>query len=603
VTPPPFRDPRFATFDYAFDPQPDGGWVISNPAPFYQGFVTTNAALDHWARAAPDRTWLAQRDGEGWRRLSFAEARDQVARLAGALAGLGLGPGKPLLILAPNSIDHALIAYAAMRIGAPAAPVSPQYAQAGADPARLAHAAALIGPAAVFVGDAAAAAEALASTSLNGLPVIAAKPAAPSHLAQAALLRVAAPIADQARPDDVARLLLTSGSTGAPKAVICAHRTIALNAAQVAACFADPDPPVAVNSAPWSHSLGAHAVLHSLLHRGGTLYIDAGQPVPGRFEGTLRNLAEVSPTYQTMVPAGWALLAPALERDEALARRFFRHVRILQYSGAGLAQDLCDRIQAVALRAIGAHVTFAAGYGATETGPAACTVHWPTLRAGLIGLPIPGTTIRLAPQDGRLELRVGGPQLSPGYFDARDAGAPIRSLSLDQDGLCRTGDAARLVDPGQPRLGLAFDGRLVENFKLAAAVFVNAGALRLAALSALGGAALDAVICGEDRPAVGLLLFVDPQARDRLGEAALRDQVRAGLIRLNAAAGLSGRIQRALILDDAPDAASGEVTDKGYINQALARRRRAARIEVLYSDDPAVIIADGSGSEGEIPPR
>jgi feruloyl-CoA synthase len=595
VTSPPFRDPRFAVFDYAFEPQPDGGLIIANPAPFFQGFITTNAALDHWAEAAPDRTWLAERDGGGWRRLSFAEARDQVARLAGALAGLGLGPGKPLLILAPNSLDHALIAYAAMRIGAPAAPVSPRYARLGADPARLAHAASLIGPAAVYVGDAAAAGEALASSALQGLPVIAARPAASGQYSLAALMREAAPVPDRARPGDAARLLLTSGSTGAPKAVICAHRNIALNAAQVAACFVDPDPPLAINSAPWSHSLGAHAVLHSLLHRGGTLYIDAGQPVPGRFDETLRNLAEISPTYQNMVPAGWALLAPALERDAGLARRFFRDVRLLQYSGAGLAQDLCDRIQAVARRTIGAHVTFAAGYGATETGPAACTVHWRTVQAGLIGLPIPGTQVKLTPEAGRLELCVRGPQLSPGYFDARRQDEPILPLPLDADGFCRMGDAARLIDPARPLGGLAFDGRLAENFKLAAGAFVNAGALRLAALSALGGAALDAVVCGEGRDGVGLLLFVDPETRARLGEAALRDQIRAGLERLNAAAGgMSGRVERAMILNEAPDAASGEITDKGYINQALARRRRAPLIEQLFSRDASVILAPGS---------
>lgn len=592
----PIRDPRYAARAYAIDHRPDGGLVITNDAPFFKEFTTTNAALDYWARTAPDRVWLAERSGAGWRRLTFGEAGEAIATLAGALADLGLGPGKPLLILARNSIDHALISYAAMRLGAPVAPVSPRYGQRGADLSRLVHAVALIGPAAVYVADAAEAVEALDSPALRGVVVIAGKSARPGDRLFANLLGEGYPLPDQARPDQVAKLMLTSGSTGRPKAVICTHHNIAFNAAQSAACFDDPESPVAVNAAPWNHSLGGNAVLHTLLHRGGALHIDAGQPVPGRFGETLRNLREVSTTYHIMVPAGWALLADELDRDAALARVFFRRVRILQYGGAGLSQNLCDRVQAVALRTVGEQITFGAGYGSTETGPTACNVHWTNLRAAMIGLPLPGTSIKLVPQDGKFEICVRGPQVSPGYFDAQAAAGEVKALPLDQDGYCRMGDAAKLIDPAQPQMGLAFDGRLAENFKLATGAFVNAGGLRLAALSALGGAVLDAVVCGEGRQGVGLMLFVDPTQRERLGEGGLRDQIRSGLGRLNAvAAGLGGNIARALILDDLPDADSGELTDKGYINQALARSRRAAQIDRLFAElaDPGVIVPDG----------
>jgi feruloyl-CoA synthase len=585
MTTAPIRDPRYAAPDYAIDRGADGSVVIGNVAPFSDAFQTLNAALDHWAVAKSGATWLAERSGDGWKTLSFAEARERVARLAGALAGLGVGPGKPLMILTGNSIDHALIAYAAMRIGAAIAPVSPQYAQPGADLSRLQHAAELVRPACVFTADAAKTAEALTIPALAGAVVIAGANARAGDHPLEALLRDGPASADQATPDAIAKLLLTSGSTGKPKAVVCTHRNIALNSAQIAACFDDPDPPVVVNSAPWSHSLGANSVLHMTLHRGGTLYIDAGQPVPGRFGDTLRNLTDVATTYHNMVPAGWGLLAHELELDEALARRFFERVRVIQYGGAGLAQSIADRIQAVAIRTVGEQISFAAGYGATETGPTACNVHWPNLATGMIGMPVPGTSVKLAPQDGKFEIRVKGPQISPGYYRDGEVAAPADAH--DEDGFYRLGDAARFVDEARPQLGLMFDGRLVENFKLATGAFVTAGALRLAALSAIGGVALDAIVCGEGKDCVGLMLFANPAARARLGEEGLRREVRAGLERLNASAkGVGGKVLRALVLPEGPDAASGEITDKGYLNQALARNRRPVEMERLFAETP-----------------
>ncbi len=580
---PPIRDPRYAPRRFEIEHRLDGSILIANPTPFSTAFQTTNAALDHWGQATAHNPWLAERSGDGWRTITYGEALDQVSRLAGTLEGLGLGPGHPLLILAGNSIDHALIAYAAMRVGAAIAPVSPQYGQRGADPSRLAHAVRLIKPAAVYVGDAEAFGEALAAPALAGLAVIVGARARPGDHSLADLLREGAPIPNRALPDQIAKLLLTSGSTGKPKAVIGLQRNIALNAAQIDACYADPEPPVVVNSAPWSHSLGANAILHMVLHRGGTHYIDAGQPTHGRFDETLRNLREISTTYHNMVPAGWGLLATELEHDEALAQVFFERVRVLQYGGAGLAQSICDRIQAVALRTVGQQITFATGYGSTETGPTACNVHWENLRTGMIGLPVPGTAVKLAPQDGKYEIRIRGPQVSPGYYNS-DAGA---ADPFDEDGFYRLGDAARMIDEARPELGLIFDGRLVENFKLASGTFVAAGSLRLAALSAIGAAALDAVVCGEGQDGVGLMLFIAPAARARLTPEALKAEVKAGLERLNAAAkGAGGKVARALILDGVPDPHSGEITDKGYINQALARSRRASELERMFAQTP-----------------
>ena len=582
----PFRDTRYAP--RALEVERRGETLIlRNTNPYSDAVRTTTEPLARWAVEAPDRVWLAERVAgrEGWRTVTYAEAKDRIEALAGGLAGLGLDRGKPLLILARNGIDHALIAYAAMSLGAPAAPVSPQYGLKGADLTRLLHAVERLKPAAVYVDDAEAFGEALAAPFLAGLPVIASRNARPGDVAFDDLLK-SAPRPSVARPDDIAKLLLTSGSTGKPKAVLCTHANIALNAAQIEACYADPEPPVLVNSAPWSHSLGANAILHMVLHRGGTLYIDAGQPVPGRFDETVRNLREVATTYHNMVPAGWAMLIGELERDEALAAKFFEKVRVLQYGGAPMAQSILDRVQAVAARTVGERITFAAGYGATETGPTACNIHWLNARSGMVGLPTPGTSVKLVPagDGGKFEIRVKGPQVSPGYLDQPEA----TEQAFDEDGFYRLGDAARLADPDDPSAGLVFDGRLVENFKLASGAFVVAGALRVAAVSAIGGLVSDAVVCGEGRDGVGLMLFLDAKSCEAFGDARdVRTAIVERLRRFNAGAkGGTGRIARALILDGAPDAASGELTDKGYIDQALARERRPEELERLFADQP-----------------
>ncbi len=585
----PMRDPRYAPRRLEVERREDGSILLHNPTPTPGDFTTTLDALDHWAALAPDRPWLAERSGEGWREVAFREARERVMVLAGGLREAGLTPGAPLLILARNGVDHALIAYAAMSQAIPIAAVSPQYGLAGADLSRLAHAVELLKPQAVFVDDAVAFAGALEAPFLAGLPVLAARNARPGHLTIEQLSK-AATAASIAGGGDIAKLLLTSGSTGRPKAVVCLHRGVAINAAQVAACYDDPDPPVVINQAPWSHSLGANAILQMVLHRGGTLHIDAGQPVAGRHGETVRNLKEIAPTYHNMVPAGWDLLAGELEADETLATNFFSRVRVLQYGGAALGQSTCDRIQAVAMRMVGERITFASGYGATETGPTATNVHWPNQTMGLMGLPIPGTTVKLTPAQGRLEFRVRGPQVSPGYYNAPEATA----AAFDEEGFYRLGDAARFAAPEDPQAGLVFDGRLSENFKLSSGTFVTVGALRVAAVSAIGGAASDAVVCGENRSGVGLLIFLnEPFCRVLApkGELATHPAVvvavRSGLAQFNAqAGGAGGRIARALILADTPHAGSGEITDKGYINQTLARTRRAADIERLFSEPP-----------------
>lgn len=575
----PFRDPRYAPRRLSVERRPGGEVILTNPTPFSDAFQTTVAPLAHWAAAAPDRLWLAERSGEGWRTLTFGEAWPRILALAGGLRELGVVGERPLLILARNTIDHALVTYAAMSQGMPVAPVSPQYGLPGANLTRLAHACQVLNPAAVYTEDAALFAEGLESDALAGLPVIASANARPGDVPLERLFRSAA-AAPTATPDQHAKYLLTSGSTGLPKAVICLHRNMAANGAQIAACFDDPEPPVMVHSAPWSHSLGANAILHMSAHRGGTVYIDAGQPTAARFGETIRNLKEIAPTYQNMVPAAWMLFAEALEADDQLARNFFSRVRLLQYGGAALGQAYADRIQAVAVRTVGERISFGSGYGATETGPTASNVHWPNARMGLMGLPLPGTSVRLLPEQGKLEFRVKGVQVTPGYLNQPE----LSARAFDEEGFYRLGDAARFADPDDLEAGLVFDGRISENFKLASGTFVMVGDLRISALNAIGGAVTDAVVCGENEAAVGLLLYPNPtRPRDEI-EAA----VRAGLETFNARAkGSGGKVARAIVLPDPPDAASGEITDKGYIAQSLARTRRAAFVARLFADPPS----------------
>jgi feruloyl-CoA synthase len=574
----PFRDARYAPRRLDVERRDGGEMVLTNPTPYATRFQTMTAALEHWAKVAPDRTWLAERSGDGWRTVTYAEALERISVLAGGLRGLGVVGKRPLLILAANGVDHALVAYAAMSQGMPVAPVSPQYGLKGANLARLTHACEVLKPAAVYTEDAAMFADGLSADALAGLPVIAARSARPGDAPLEQLFQAGA-VAAIATPDDHAKYLLTSGSTGLPKAVICTHRTVSLNSAQIEACFDDPEPPVMVHSAPWSHSLGANAILHMGLHRGGTLYIDAGQPTAARFGETVRNLKEVSPTYQNMVPAGWMLFVDELEKDDQLARRFFERVRLLQYGGAALGQAVADRIQAVAVRTVGEQISFGSGYGATETGPTACNVHWHNDRMGMIGLPIPGTSVRLVPEAGKLDFRVKGPQVTQGYLGRPE----LSAQAFDAEGFYVLGDAARFVDAGDPLKGMIFDGRLSENFKLASGTFVGVGDLRIGAIGAIGGAVTDAVVCGEGRESVGLLLYPDPRQPRAEVEAA----VRVGLAAFNARAkGSGGRVARALVLPDGPDAGAGEITDKGYIAQALARSRRADSVTRLFADPP-----------------
>lgn len=589
----------------------DGALLLSNPHPLRPAERTMLCALARWAQTHPDRLWLAEPAGEaGWRRLSYGEGWAQVRAAAAGLRALGLPAGAAVAILSGNSLAHAVMSYACALAGLAACPVTPAYSLAAPDARRLCTLFSVAQPAAIFVEGGPAFQRALDGLARPDLPVIQAG-AAPRAARLIAFERLLGADPAPFDPDAIdraatAKLMLTSGSTGLPKAVVMTHANLCDNAAQIRSVFDPalearcwPDGMVMVNSLPWSHSLGGNAVLHMLTTAGGSLYIDWGAPTPGRFGPTLAALSTIAPDYHIAVPAGWALLCDALERDEALAQRFFARLRIMQYGGASLPADLVARLQALAARVTGERITLAAGYGATETAPTVCNVHWPNARAGLVGLPVPGLTLKLTPFAGKLEARVKGPGVTPGYLHdaARTAAA------FDEEGYFKLGDALRFADPDQPEAGLAFDGRIAEEFKLASGVWVNAGAVRTALVAAGEGLFQDAVICGENEAQTAALIFLAPGPAQRVAGAALdlaglaahpavREAAAAALARLNAAAPPSRQIARALLLPDAPDSGAGEITDKGSLNQALCRTLRAGHVAALFAagSDPRLIL-------------
>ena len=582
--------------------------------------VRLTDCLDRWAREAPDRVFLAERaveSGSGqtandWRRVTYAEARERVRGIAQALLCRKLSIDRPVVILSGNGIDHALLALAALYVGIPYAPVAPAYSLQAQEFTALRQVFDRMRPGLVFAADGARFERALREVLPDGIELVATQsaPAAiPATPFQVLCATTATVEVDDARdavgPDTIAKVLFTSGSTGRPKGVINTQRMLCSNQEMIRSvlAFLADAPPVLCDWLPWNHTAGGNHNFGLVLYNGGTLYIDGGRPSPGLFDATVRNLREVSCTAHFEVPRFYEMLMPHLQTDMALRESFFRDLKLIFYAAAGLGQRFWDDLRDVALRACGEELLIMTGFGSTETAPFAFTTGPEGAFAGMVGYPAPGLEVKLAPVGTKLEARVRGPNVTPGYW--RDE--TLTAAAFDEEGFYCLGDAMRFVNPADPSSGLVFDGRLAEDFKLSTGTWVSVGPLRARILAAAAGLVQDVVITGHDREFAGALVFPNLSAcRDAAGLSAdapvpevlshplvvhrFRDAF-AGLA--HESTGSSTFVARALVLDQPPSLDAREITDKGSINQRVVLEQRAALVDELYAPAPStrVLIA------------
>ncbi len=568
--------------------------------------------LVHWAQVRPAQTFIAARQAGGdWRHVSYREMLDSVRAIAQSLLGYGLSAQKPLALLSGNDIEHLQMALGAMYAGIPYSPVSPAYALLSQDFAKLRHVCDLLQPGLVFVSDAAAYQRAIEAVLPATTPLITVRGEVPGRpcTAFASLLQTpggqAAEAAFEATgPDSIAKFLFTSGSTKLPKAVVTTQRMLCANQQMLLQTFPvfGEEPPVLVDWLPWNHTFGGSHNVGIVLYNGGTFYLDDGKPTAQGFAQTLRNLKEVSPTAYLTVPKGWEELVNALEQDVELRERFFARMKLFFFAAAGLSQSIWDRLDRVAEQHCGERIRMMAGLGMTEAAPSCTFTTGPLSMAGYIGLPAPGCEVCLVPVDGKLEGRFRGPHIMPGYWRAPEQTAEV----FDERGFYCSGDAIKLADAQQPQLGLMFDGRIAEDFKLSSGVFVSVGPLRNRAVLEGSPYVQDLVITAPDRECLGALVFprlyecrrlaglhADASDAQVLASAAVRQWFGDWLQRLNReATGNASRVEWIALLDEPASIDRGEITDKGSINQRAVLQWRAARVEALYrGEDPTVLRA------------
>ena len=572
----------------------DGSFVLRSPEPLKPYARCVGEWLEHWARATPNAPAFAERAADGgWRRLSWEDTRAQVGRIAQSLLGLKLQPQAPVVVLSDNALNHLLLMLAAMHVGRAVCTVSSAYCRLTKDHTKIHGILNTLGPALVYASDQAVYGPAIASAGLHAVTVFSrGAEDFPGALAFDSLLRTAEGPAVRAAfeaitPDTHAKYLLTSGSTGHPKVVINTHRMLCANQQMIAQVwrFLGHEKPVLVDWLPWSHTFGGNHNLNMVLRNGGQLVIDEGRPAPGLIEKSVAKLAEVQPTVYFNVPRGLDMLLPFLEADDTLARRFFERLRVVFYAGAALPQATWDRLQALARRVRGREVWLTTSWGSTETSPAITSAHWRLDKAGVIGLPMPGTELKFIPNGSKLEMRVRGVNVFPGYRDAPH----LTAQAFDAEGYYCIGDAGFLADEAQPEKGVVFNGRVAEDFKLTTGTWVSVGTLRVRVVSALAPLAQDVVITGHDRDEVGVLVFPSPAAA-QLSAGEQAERIAAALRALKAEGGGSSQVpMRALLLAEPPSADAGEITDKGYVNQGAVLRRRAEAVAQLYASGVGVI--------------
>jgi feruloyl-CoA synthase len=601
----PLRVVRLGALDAVLDRRADGTIYIRTSQALGRYHDRVSAPLDYWAKAAPDRVFLAQRDAQDyWRTYTYAQTRDAVARIGASLLRRGLSAERPIVVLSGNSIEHALLALAAMVVGIPYAPVSPAYSLMSSDFGKLRMIIDLLTPGMVFAGDGTAFGKAIAACVPDEIELVVTQnpPAGRKTTLFADLIGaedaagVAAAHSD-VTPTTIAKFLFTSGSTGTPKAVINTHRMLCSNQAMLAHGFpfVEDEPPVVVDWLPWSHTFGSNHNFNLVLMNGGSLYIDDGNPTPPGAPKTARNLRDIAPTIYFNVPKGYEALVPFLRDDAVLRKNFFSRLNVLFYAGAGISRSVRDDLTALAVETTGERIIFLSSLGSTETAPAALVCTWDFDSPGNIGLPFPGVELKLVPNSGKLEARLRGPHITPGYWrqehHTRDA--------FDAEGFYKLGDALKFADPDDPGKGLLFDGRIAEDFKLSTGTWVSVGPLRARFIDYFAPLVRDVVFAGADRDDIGALVFPDIEACRKLAgldaKATADDVVKAPGLRAKfaellrafaAGQGSSMRVMRLILMAEPPSLDKAEMTDKGSINQRAVLASRAALAAQLYAEPP-----------------
>jgi feruloyl-CoA synthase len=586
--------------------------------------------LEHWAHTAPDRTFVAKRDGGGdWRRIGYGQMLARAQAVGQSLLDLGLSAERPLAILSGNDIEHLTLALGALWAGVPYVPVSTAYSLVSQDFGKLRYILGKVTPGLVFASDASYA-KAIDAVVPGDVTRVVGQNEFDRLLAATPGPTLAAAHA-QVGADTIAKLLFTSGSTKDPKGVMTTHRMLCANQQMIRQCLgflandgpeapasqppppegvgspgragSTQEPPVLVDWLPWSHVFGGSHNVGIALYNGGTLYIDDGKPTPSGMRETLRNLREISPTIYFNVPKGLEEIATAMDSDTLLRDTLFQRCKAIMFAGAAMSQPVWDKLHAHAEAAVGERVRVITGLGMTETAPSCTFAVGTAVASGHIGLPVPGVETKLVPVDGKLEIRFRGPNVMPGYWRAPEQSA----AAFDDEGFYRTGDAVRWIDAAEPQRGLLFDGRTAEDFKLSTGTFVSVGPLRAKIVAAGDPCVQDAVITGLNRDEVGALLFpradecrriaglpADTPLPEVLHDARVRIFFQVLADRLwRESSGSANRVARLHVLAEPPSIDKGEVTDKGSINQRAVLAQRDALVQALYEGrdaDPFLIL-------------
>jgi feruloyl-CoA synthase len=593
----PFRPIFYAEPRVIREQRADGSIVLRSAhalTPYEPSLV---ALFRKAVERAPDRLFIAERDASGaWAGLTYAQARRKADAVAQALLDRGLSPERPVMALSGNAVELAVLTLACYTAGIPIAPISVAYSLQSQDHSKLKYINELLTPGLVYVADTGPFAKALThvtapvlagrnSANLPGVTLFAdLEKTTPGAAVEQAVASIGA--------DTIAKFLFTSGSTSLPKGVINTHGMLTANQQQSVQTwpFMEQEDVVLVDWLPWNHTFGSNYTFNLVMQQAGTLHIDGGKPLPALIGQTVQNLREIAPTIYFNVPAGYGALLPHLENDEAFARNFFSRLRVIFYAGASLPQDMWERLEAVSARTVGERIPMTSAWGTTETSPLATSAHWLLERAGVVGNPCAGVDVKLVPTGNKLELRVRGPNITPGYWRRAD----LNQALFDEEGFYRPGDAVRFADAADPNAGLVFDGRIAEDFKLLNGTWVAVGALRVGALAAASPVLQDAIVTGEGRDEVGLVAWLNAAgckqvtgedgdlasyARHPKVHAHLRDAF-AKWNKVNT--GATMRIARLLLLPDMPSIDRNEITDKGYINQRVAQESRAAEVKRLF---------------------